>query len=41
MKWSADIFKKILDEPAFQAAVMDHYLRRVFDRARTEPPPSP
>ncbi|MEX1263411.1 MAG: hypothetical protein WEE66_05660 [Actinomycetota bacterium] len=30
-----DIFKKILDEPAFQAAVMDHYLRRVFDRART------
>ena len=31
---NADIFKKILDEPAFQAAVMDHYLRRVFDAAR-------
>ena len=36
-----DIFKKILDEPAFQAAVMDHYLRRVFDRARTEHVESP
>jgi hypothetical protein len=31
-----DLFKKILDEPAFQAAVMDHYLQRVFERARTE-----
>jgi type I restriction enzyme R subunit len=31
---NADIFKKILDEPAFQAAVMDHYLRRVFEGAR-------
>ena len=29
-----DIFRKILDEPAFQVVVMDHYLRRVFDRAR-------
>ena len=29
-----DIFRKILDEPDFQAIVMDHYLRRVFDRAR-------
>ena len=36
-----DIFKKILDELAFQTAVMDHYLRRVFDRARTEQPESP
>lgn len=33
-----DIFRKILDEPEFQAAVMDHYLQRVFDRARAEPP---
>jgi type I restriction enzyme R subunit len=33
-----DIFKKILDEPAFQAAVMDHYLRRVFDQARAQQP---
>jgi len=41
MDHNADIFKKILDEPAFQAAVMDHYLRRVFDRARTEQPGSP
>ena len=38
---NADIFKKILDEPAFQATVMDHYLRRVFDRARTEQTGSP
>jgi hypothetical protein len=36
-----DLFKKILDEPAFQAAVMDHYLRRVFERARTEQLESP
>jgi type I restriction enzyme R subunit len=36
-----DLFRKVLDEPAFQAAVMDHYLRRVFDRARTEQLGSP
>lgn len=35
-----DLFRKILDEPAFQAAVMDHYLRRVFDAARVTPPSS-
>ena len=35
---NADIFGKILDEPAFQAVVMEHYLQRVFDRARSEPP---
>ena len=35
-----DLFKKILDEPAFQAAVMDHYLRRVFDQARSDSPPA-
>ncbi len=29
-----DIFQKILDDRDFQAAVMDHYLRRVFERAR-------
>ncbi len=29
-----DLFKKILDEPAFQAAVMEHYLARVFEGAR-------
>ncbi len=34
---NADIFQKILDEPAFQAAVMNHYLRRVFETARAEP----
>jgi type I restriction enzyme R subunit len=33
-----DLFKKILDEPAFQTAVMDHYLRRVFETARTPAP---
>jgi len=31
---NADIFKRILDEPAFQATVLEHYLQRVFDRAR-------
>ena len=35
---NADIFGKILDEPAFQAAVMDHYLRRVFEQARLPAP---
>jgi type I restriction enzyme R subunit len=29
-----DLFKKILDDPVFQAVVMDHYLQRVFVRAR-------
>ncbi len=29
-----DIFRKILDEPAFQTVVMNHYLQRVFGRAR-------
>ena len=33
-----DLFKKILDEPAFQAAVMDHYARRVFEGARGKMP---
>ena len=34
-----DIFRKILDDDAFQAVVMNHYLQRVFERART--PSSP
>jgi type I restriction enzyme R subunit len=38
---NADIFGKILDEPAFQAAVMEHYLRRVFEQARTDAPIAP
>jgi type I restriction enzyme R subunit len=29
-----DLFRKVLDEPTFQAAVMDHYLRRLFEQAR-------
>lgn len=29
-----DLFRKVLDDPAFQAAVMDHYVRRVFEQAR-------
>ncbi len=33
---NADIFGKILDEPAFQAVVMEHYLQRVFEGARRE-----
>ncbi len=32
-----ELFKKIFDQPVFQAAVMDHYLRRVFDGARQGP----
>ncbi len=32
---NADIFRQILDDPAFQAVVMDHYLQRVFEAART------
>jgi type I restriction enzyme R subunit len=31
-----DVFKKILDDPAFQSVVMDHYLHRVFIQARLE-----
>jgi type I restriction enzyme R subunit len=31
---NADIFQRILDDPAFQTVVMDHYLRRVFTQAR-------
>ena len=31
-----DIFRKILDDAAFQAVVMNHYLQRVFDRANTD-----
>ena len=31
---NADIFRKILDDPRFKAAVMDHYLQRVFEGAR-------
>ena len=38
---NADIFQKILDEPAFQAVVMDHYLKRVFDHARSGELPAP
>jgi type I restriction enzyme R subunit len=29
-----DLFREILDNDAFKTAVMDHYLRRVFDGAR-------
>jgi type I restriction enzyme R subunit len=29
-----DIFQRILDDPAFQSIVMNHYLRRVFTQAR-------
>lgn len=35
---NTDIFKRILDEPAFQGAVMEHYLQRVFERARADGP---
>ncbi len=29
-----DIFKRVVDDPDFQTAVMNHYLARVFERAR-------
>jgi type I restriction enzyme, R subunit len=29
-----DLFKKVLDEPGFKAAVMDYYLHRVFEQSR-------
>ncbi|HEY8868347.1 MAG TPA: hypothetical protein VIM30_03050 [Candidatus Limnocylindrales bacterium] len=35
---NADIFRRILDDPAFQAVVMDHYLGRVFTAARASKP---
>jgi type I restriction enzyme, R subunit len=33
-----DLFKRVLDDREFQAAVMEHYLRRVFEQARSAPP---
>jgi type I restriction enzyme R subunit len=33
-----DLFKRVLDDRDFQAAVMEHYLRRVFEQARGDPP---
>ena len=33
-----DLFKRVLDDREFQAAVMEHYLRRVFEQARNAPP---
>jgi type I restriction enzyme R subunit len=38
-----DLFKRVLDDRDFQAAVMEHYLRRVFEQARaasSQPPNS-
>ena len=35
---NADIFRQILDDPAFQAVVRDHYSQRVFDQARLPAP---
>ncbi len=32
---NADIFRQILDNPTFQTVVMDHYLQRVFEQARS------
>ncbi|HVA86552.1 MAG TPA: DEAD/DEAH box helicase family protein [Candidatus Saccharimonadales bacterium] len=40
MDGNAEIFQRLLDDHDFQAVVMDHYLRRVFDRAR-QPEVSP
>lgn len=35
-----EIFRRILDDEGFQAAVMSHYLERVYGRARSSPEPS-
>ncbi len=32
---NADIFRRILDDAAFQAVVREHYLQRVYGQART------
>jgi len=32
-----EIFRRVVDDPEFQAAVMNHYLLRVFDLARSNP----
>jgi hypothetical protein len=34
---NTDIYGRVLDDPAFQAAVMEHYLARVFAAARQSP----
>lgn len=31
---NTDIYERILDDPALSAAVMEHYLLRVFERAQ-------
>jgi type I restriction enzyme, R subunit len=31
---NADIFKRVLDDPAFQSVVMEHYLQKVFAQSR-------
>ena len=31
---NADLFRQILDDEAFRAVVMEHYLERVFSEAR-------
>ena len=35
-----EIFRQILDDPAFKAVVQDHYVHRVFDQARSQAPTS-
>lgn len=41
MDGNEDIFRKILDDPAFQAVVRDHYLGRVYGQARAGSGPAP
>ena len=31
-----DIFKRILDEPEFRGAVLDHYAERIYGRLRAD-----
>jgi len=41
MDGNAEIFQRILDDRDFQSVVMNHYVRRVFDRPRTDLTASP
>jgi hypothetical protein len=36
MDENEDIFKRILDEPDFQRAVLDHYAERIYGRLRAD-----
>ena len=41
MDENADLFRRILDDPQFQSVVMEHYMAKVFEQARTQTPAAP